>query len=88
MNSYYYEVTFSATSTKSQQWNFTDELLEILEKAGFVAGGVQNRSTLELAVDNLGNGDLSPNIEKYIQSGCVKHPCVIKWRRRDEAEMV
>ena len=88
MQSCYYEITFDAKSTESQRWELTDELLEVLEKAGFVAGGVQNPLALELAVDNLGDDDLSPTIEEHMRSCCIKHPCVITWRRRDEVEIV
>jgi hypothetical protein len=88
VQSCYYEIIFDANFTELQRWEFTDELLEMLEKAGFVAGGVQNPSVLELAVDNLSDTDLSPTIEEHIRSRCAAHPCVIKWRRRGEAEIV
>lgn len=88
MQSCYYEIVFGANSTESQRWEFTDELLEVLEKAGFIAGGVQNSSTFELAVDNPIDTALSPAIEEHIRSECAKHPCVVKWRRRDETEIM
>lgn len=88
MQSCYYEIIFNTSSTESQRWDFTDELLEMLENAGFIAGGVQNSSTLELAVDNLSGSDLLPDIEERIRSQCGKHQCVVKWRRRDETEIV
>lgn len=87
VQSRYFEILFGANTTELQRWEFTDELLEALETTGFVAGGMQNPSVLELAVDNLSDTDSTPAIEEHIRSRCAKHPCVIDWRQRDEAEI-
>ena len=87
MSSCYYEVIFDAGSMETQRWEFTDELLEVLEKSGFIAGGVQASLMLELAVDNRGEDDLSHAIEEHMRSCCIKHSCVTAWRRRDEVEI-
>ena len=88
MRSCYYEFIFADNSTRSEQSEFTDDLLHELEQAGVNAGGVQNRLVLEVSMDYPGEDDLSPVIEEHIRSNCAKYPCVAMWRRMDESEML
>ena len=82
MQSYFYAVIFDTNYTESQTWAFSDDFFELLETAGFNAGGGQDGSVLEIAADIDSDSDMSGTIEELIRSLCGKHPCVAEWRRR------
>lgn len=88
VQSFFYKIEFSKESIESQRWGFTEELLCLLEESGLVAGGVQNPQSLDLAVDNLAETDLSHKIDEIIQSQCSKHDCVVSCRKKDVNEPI